>query len=391
MMAPALAQTVLPTVHPGDGPNGRIIAFVLQSKPQARNVSTIRSIIDKMVPEGYPPTSDFAPGDDETLKAERAKIVERARGTFPLVPDSEPLLFRVFDVPILIVATTNPLPASEFAQYWQPRRQLPDAAAVFSSHVAHTVVFALGQPKTTSDQVRAAEAVSMVLASYGVDDRSVVGTHWSISEMASTPAIFLAAVQESLEEAKAARAAGNPVKPLWHRLMTQWIDIKPVNSAAFRSAYAPDASFMPENLGDAAVGFRTAGLYPFIGRELELIPSAHPAHEQALVLINVLAYLLERGQVFNDNDTLGFTEDRSIAATLVAKGAFEGEQSKPVLRLRYIADLPEPAPAALEPEAQAPEVEGQDAAGAEPDADSGEAAVAPAASVDPNQKLVPSN
>ena len=60
--------------------------------------------------------------------------------------------------------------------------------------------------------------------------------------------------------------------------------------------------------------------------------------EQALVLVNLLAYLLDQGQVFKDDDTLGFTEERTIVANIVEASKLPGMGDTPILRLSYMVE-----------------------------------------------------
>lgn len=354
---PALRETV-PTINPGDGPEGRIIAFMLQAHPAALTEKQLRDAVEAVLPAVYGKTGDFVIDDNADLKTERDKILAQARDSFALVDKAEPLLFRVLGVPILVVPLATPLPNDEFTVHWQDRRTFPDAAAILGQHTAHSIIFALGEPGTTANQVTAAEAVSAVSAAYAKGENAI-GVDWSSADLALTPKTFHDAFAQATAEAEAAEKDEKPIKPLWHRLMTLWIDIRPVTAGAFREAYAGDdgkgADFIPADVDDQAVGFVTRGLQAFVGREIELVPSSRPAHEQALVLVNLLAYLLDRGQVMSDHDTIGFTAERKIMARLLPEGQLELDRARPVLRLTYIADLPDqPAETGAEDAASTP-------------------------------------
>ena len=339
-----------PGVYPGDAPRGRMIAFILQQEEAAPREHEFREALDKSLPAEFGKTSDFVVGSNKELEAEATQIMERTRQSFPIVEGGQPLLFRVFDVPILIVPAARPLPRAEFAADWQPRRQFPSAPEVLEQHQAHTIIFALNDPKTTAEQVRAAEAVSVVATAFA-SGANTLGIHWGEADLAIPPAAMVEAFQKAKSDAEAAKAANQPVKPIWHRLLTMWVNIRPVTADVFRAACGQT---LPEKLGtdipDDAVGFATRGLAGFIGREIELIPSGRPAPEQALVLVNLLAYLLDQGQVFKDDDTLGFTEERTIVANIVEASKLPGMGDTPILRLSYMVEG-EAAEAASEPPA----------------------------------------
>ena len=327
-----------PSVYPGDVPRGRMIAFILQQEEAAPSALELQETIDASLPEVFGKTSNFINGSDEQQRVEADQIKARTRESFPIVEGGEPILFRVFDVPVLIVPAARPLPRAEFAADWQSRRQFPNAPEVLEQHQAHTIIFALNDPKTTAEQVRAAEAVSVVATAFA-SGANTLGIHWGEADLAIPPAAMVEAFQKAKSDAEAAKAANQPVKPLWHRLLTMWVNIRPVTTDVFRAAYGQSlAQKLGEDIPNDAVGFVTKGLAGFIGREIELIPSGRPAPEQALVLVNLLAYLLDQGQVFKDDDTLGFTEERTIVANIVEASKLPGMGDTPILRLSYMVE-----------------------------------------------------
>ena len=351
LMAPAAsAQTSDeegPTVVEGDGPRGRIIAFVLQGQPSALNEDQIRRPIAQVVDPVFGSTNAFNEDNVPALAQERQQIIERTRSAFNLAPNTEPVLFRVFDVPVLVVQLAQPLPRQEFAADWQDRRQFPNASSILNEHQAHSIIFALVDPATTQEQVRAAEAVSAVAASFATSDNTL-GIHWGEADMALPPASLIQAFAQAGQEAEKAKEAGLPVKPAWHRLLTLWINIMPANAATFREAYRVEINGpVPQAVPNDAIGFVTKGLLSFVGREIEMVPSGRPTAEQALALVNLLAYLLDQGQVLHHEDTLGFSQERSITSKLRDNSLMPGYEQTPILRLSYSVEEPDSgAPAA---------------------------------------------
>ncbi|MBV6634086.1 MAG: DUF4261 domain-containing protein [Alphaproteobacteria bacterium] len=342
LITEARAQgSALPTVNPGDGPQGRMIAFVLQAQPEAVNPAAMQEQISGLLPADMGSVRDFVDPNIPASEGEAASIIGRTQEAFPMVEGAVPALFRVYDVPILMVPVAVPVPRQEFAAAWQARRQFAEAPEILSSHQGHTIIFALVDPQTTAEQVRAAEALSAVVAAMATGSTNVLGVHWSSADLSIPPGAFVNAFQKTNAEATAALADSKPVRPVWHQLITMWIDIDAVTAPLFQQAYAaaePDA--VPAWVPEGSVGLITRGLASFIGREIEMAPSDRPPNEQALALVHVIAYLLDRGQLFREGDTLGFGEERLIEASLrdssaLIGGSAETAEAVKILRLTY--------------------------------------------------------
>ncbi|MEM6901821.1 MAG: hypothetical protein AAF556_01115, partial [Pseudomonadota bacterium] len=220
-------------VNPGDGPKGRMIAFMLQAAPQAIDLEGLRANITELSPEDMGGVAAFVDPNNPNSAAEAASILDRTKSSFPLVEGAEPVLFRVYGVPILIVPVAVPVPRQEFAAAWQSRRQFANAAEILAGHQAHTIIFALVDPQATGQQVRAAEAVSAVIAGVAVENPNILGVHWSSADMAVPTAQFASAFARTKVEAAALAESGEPVKPVWHHLITMWIDIDAVTAPMF--------------------------------------------------------------------------------------------------------------------------------------------------------------
>lgn len=64
----------------------------------------------------------------------------------------------------------------------------------------------------------------------------------------------------------------------------------------------------PTATGETTVTMRTKGVAPFAGREIEFAPSTWPPMQVADRVIGTALYLMQRGPVFKDGDTLGANE-----------------------------------------------------------------------------------
>lgn len=64
----------------------------------------------------------------------------------------------------------------------------------------------------------------------------------------------------------------------------------------------------------------TTGLAPFIGREIEFMPSTLPPATIAQRVISTAQYLITNGLVLKDGDTLGVTETEKIRVRFAERG-----------------------------------------------------------------------
>ena len=81
----------------------------------------------------------------------------------------------------------------------------------------------------------------------------------------------------------------------------------------------------------------TTGLSAFVDREIEFQPSAKPPDLLASRLIGTIRYLLAKGPVLNDGDTLGISENERIRVRLVAS-EIRPEQPVYALSLEQVDD-----------------------------------------------------
>lgn len=77
----------------------------------------------------------------------------------------------------------------------------------------------------------------------------------------------------------------------------------------------------PTSTGEPTVTMRTKGLAPFAGREIEFAPSTWAPMQMADRVIGTALYLMQRGPVIKDGDTLGQTHAEVIKAHFQANGS----------------------------------------------------------------------
>src|SRR5262249_953517 len=78
------------------------------------------------------------------------------------------------------------------------------------------------------------------------------------------------------------------------------------------------------------VGIITKGLAPFIGRELELAPKAHPQRMMLMKAYSIAQWLILQGLLVKDGDTCGASAEEIMRVAYKEKGILS---SNPVLQI----------------------------------------------------------
>jgi hypothetical protein len=81
--------------------------------------------------------------------------------------------------------------------------------------------------------------------------------------------------------------------------------------------------------GQRTLALVTTGLAPFVGREIEWLPAALPPALISQRVHGLCQYLMNRGPVLTDGDTIGVTEAERIRA----RYAERGHSGRPVIQL----------------------------------------------------------
>jgi hypothetical protein len=190
------------------------------------------------------------------------------------------------DAPMPPGALDGPVAGAEFT--W------PQARATVADHKAHVIVASMADAKDWRAALARATDVSVIAAAIG-DVAPAMGAIWCAAD--------LIAPMEKFQEAVASALAGKPPVDSWVRINL------------FKAA--------TEN-GQPGIGVTTAGLVPFIGREIEFRPARlHPAVAAQRVL-GTAAYLLASGPVLEHGHTLGVSQAEAIRVRHVERGPRTG-------------------------------------------------------------------
>lgn len=201
--------------------------------------------------------------------------------------------------PISVMFVPAPLPRDA----WEPAvaldRLWPEARATIEASRAHVVIAGL-RPKTTHEDVfDRALAVTVIAAALAL-------------HLPVTAAIFAdsARVVPQGEVIEAANGLAERCVPA-----ELWANIHFYND---------------EKRGKPRIGAATRGLAPFVGRELELQPSALDLMGVAQRMLGLSEYLITHGPVIGDGETVGLTPDEQIKVRHRARGRWS---AAPVLEL----------------------------------------------------------
>jgi len=220
------------------------------------------------------------------------------------------------DVAIVVLFAPRRLPAETYAQALSLNRTWPEAGPALAAGTGHVVIGTAAEVTTHGMAMNAAAYVSFV-ASVLIEMIPSVGVVWTNGEVVRNAEGFHADTMGLLERKM-------PVM--------NWVGFWILTAA-------PSAAGLPQ------VVLMTSGLLPFIGREIEWMPSTQPLPALFERLIGTCTYLIENGPVIGDGETLGQTAEEKIRARHVAQGQRPGI---PVLQLTEESSLaPRPGAAGL--------------------------------------------
>lgn len=209
-----------------------------------------------------------------------------------------PLILSVGGVKITVVPNTYPVevevlrPAIDLSIAWN------EAAQAVALHTAHVVVGCLDLPQDHEEAIQFAVAATLVAASL-LQLCGGSGAYWSTGELMLSADGLISASRRVLKR-------DLPVE--------DWVNLRWLRSGGTTHSF-----------GAVSVGARS-----FIGREIELVPAALPPVEIAQRIFSTFRYLLARGAVLQDGDTLGQTGTDIFTVRLLETGAYH---RGPVLQL----------------------------------------------------------
>lgn len=211
------------------------------------------------------------------------------------------LLLEMGGVMITVMSVDKPLPPDAFARGLETNRRWREAETAMQSHQAHLIVATLSEVDGRDAALNGSACVSFVTAAL-VETTPALGVMWTSGQALTQAATFVSEAEGLVQ----------------HKLpILAWISLD-----VYRG---PDAAG-----GAATFTMYSNGLRPFVGRELEFPPTAAEPSALAMRMIGTCQYLIERGLVLADGDTLGVSERERIRAQYMDPGARAGV---PAIRL----------------------------------------------------------
>ena len=202
---------------------------------------------------------------------------------------------------LAVMFVAAPLPREAYAEALTLNRTWPEAAAAMDGAAAHVIVASLSPPGSHGEALNAAGYASFAAAAL----------------CTLLPAIAVVWTNAStMTEANAFQTA---IRGLGQRRLPvlQWVGLSFLQAPA-----GPQ--------GERQTAVMTHGLLPFLGRELEWMPSPLPLPLIVERLLGACDYLIMRGPVIADGDTLGVSTTERIRARYAAQGQRPGV---PVMQL----------------------------------------------------------
>jgi hypothetical protein len=271
----------------------RFMAMLALERPAHVTAEQVIEQVGKRFPENRIPFSNAAPKGEGGADA--------------------PLMLKVGDILVTAMFIDQPIPADSLAEPIAVNKVWPEAAAQLGAHKAHIIVGTLDEAEGHGPCVDHAAVVTVVTAAIA-SMTPAIGVYWSNGRTVTETSRFVRAAERLI--------AGRPPAEIWVQLL--WLD-GPMTPARERT-----------------LAVVTTGLAPFVGREVEFMPAPLPPAVIADRTLGTLTYLLTRGPVLKDGDSLGVSEKERIRATYAAQGYKPGV---PVMQLRIEA-LDEPRPRA---------------------------------------------
>lgn len=193
----------------------------------------------------------------------------------------DPILFRIDGVFVTLLPVDVPFPAETVAIALERPSLWNDASQVIAGHSAHLAVATLGKVETHEDARRVAAAV-MLASAAAVAELGGAGIYWSSGD--------LLVEGEAWRMGAMALAMGETPTMMWISL--------PIS----RLAGQPPGTLIGSTLG----------LHPFVERELEFTTDGYDAVELASKLSTISEYLIKRGPIIGDNQTVGISNEERI-------------------------------------------------------------------------------
>lgn len=216
------------------------------------------------------------------------------------------IIVMVAGVPIAVAPQNDLVPAEALESALKKSMAWPEARQAYAAHRASAAVICLIEPDGPEQALHMAMATSFVAAAVLLETDSF-GLMWGTGDIMVSKAGWLDAVQSITRRSL-------PV--------ADWVSLLWVKGA------------------DDGIGLVTCGASAFLGREIEMLPSALSPVEIAGKVFNFLHYMLMHNPVINENDTIGESAGDRIRVNYRPRGT---AVNQPVLQLTVELDTLAPA------------------------------------------------
>jgi hypothetical protein len=206
------------------------------------------------------------------------------------MPGSRPelggFLLRLDGVMLTVLPIALPIPASELVEPLRHATQTwPDAQEALARHRAHLIVATLNPCPDHAAALKGAACVTRVTAALArLNDANAIAVYWRPGGAVTSTALFTAGATALTRQ--------QLMPELWVRF------------------YFIQGS--PAPAGRPCTGMATFGLVAFTGYELEFEPVHLPPGEIGKRVYFLAKYLIERGPVIRDGETVGLSEREKI-------------------------------------------------------------------------------
>lgn len=225
----------------------------------------------------------------ETMQAGAARLFPRLPVRIEALPsqteEAGRRLVSVNGIPVVVLEVSAAIPEPNWMDAATEAIQWPGAVQALAEHRAHLVVASVGILQGHQDALAASLAVS-ILAAVLCSSAAPTAVVWDSAGTVTEPIAFIKATQALLEGGRLEAIPSD----IWVRLR-------------FTRGNEPEA-----------IGAVTTGLLPFVGREVELVPTQMPVAEVARRVLGIVNYLIRQGPVIADGETLETTPGERIRA-----------------------------------------------------------------------------
>ena len=236
------------------------------------------------------------PDGDALAASVKARFADRLNIPVSAMPgQSGALLLDMGGTMVTVMTIDRPPPLDAYQRALQTNRRWPEAGTAMQAHQAHLIVATLSEVDGHAEALHGSVCVSLVAAALA-EATPAEAVVWTSGDALTRAETFVSEIEGLV-------GGQTPVLP--------WISLD-----VYKGPDAPG--------GAATFTMYTNGLRVFVGRELEMAPTAAEPGDLAMRMIGTCQYLIVNGLVLADGDTLGVSEAERIRATYMDPGARVG-------------------------------------------------------------------